>query len=330
MPKFPIQIWVRRLQRKGEKFFKSKDILTFSLFLLLSFGFWFVNALSSKRQSDLKVAITYIDIPQDVKFTSELPEEIRIKVRDEGVKLFGYNRSKLQTIKIDLSDKLKKSDAKLYIGAQEIENLIASTLLPTTDLINFSPEVIKVDYVQLISQKVPVAIAMKPSPAPQYIFTKEINISPDTIEVFGAKGDIDSIKQVWTEYSPLTGIKKNLSKVVNLQPIENVQLSQEKVALQINVERFTEKNIDIPITFRHVPDSINVRTFPAKINATFNVSMSQFSRTTQNDIALVFDFDDLKGSHANKYKLKIKNKQPNIISNLKITPEEVEFLLESK
>lgn len=330
MPKFPNKIWVRQLQRKGERFFKSKNILTFSLFLLLSFSFWFVNALSALRQSEIVLSVNYSGISQDVKVLNALPETIDIKIKDEGLKLFAYNKRRLQEITIDLSDKIKSEDARLHINAQEIERAIAATLLPTTELISFFPEFISSDYVHLAHKKVPVTIAVEASPAPQYIFTTPIKVSPDTISILGSRNDINKITQVCTEYITLIGLKKSLSQSVNLQPIENVRLSQTAVDLQISVERFTEKIIDIPITFRHVPDNINVRTFPAKISATFNVSMSQFSNITQNDIQLVFDFNDLKGENTKRYKLRISNNCPEIISNLKVVPEEVEFLLESK
>ncbi len=321
---------MRQIKQKGEKFFYSKETLTFLLFLLLASSFWFANALNSKRQADLNIGIHYIGLPQGIKFNNELPEAVRIKVRDKGIKLFDYNQNKLQGISIDLSKKIEKQDSTLHISAQEIENAIASILLPTTDLISFSPEIIHTNYIHLTRKKVPVRAAIEAGPAPQYIFTSAIKTLPDTIEILGSKKNLDKIKYVSTEYAQINNIKKDFSQTIALAAIENVEFSHKSVTLQIQVEQFTEKKLTIPITFRNAPEDINIRTFPSEIEATFNVAMSMFEVVTQNDIQVIFDYLDLEKEPIKKYQLHVENKRPHIISNIKITPQDIEFLMEAK
>jgi hypothetical protein len=65
------------------------------------------------------------------------------------------------------------------------------------------------------------------------------------------------------------------------------------------------------------------------VNATYIVGLSQFNALSPSDIQVYLDYNDLKDLKTSKWKLNIKNNSPNI-SNIRISPQEVEFILEQK
>ena len=80
----------------------SKNVLTFLVFLVLSGMFWFVHSLGRERESIINIPVNYIGIPEDVKIVSELPRNITIVIRDEGLRLLEYNKKKTIPLTLDL------------------------------------------------------------------------------------------------------------------------------------------------------------------------------------------------------------------------------------
>ena len=65
---------LKHYSQKLKSFFLSKDILSFLLFLVLSAGFWFVNALGKEKETTLSIPVRYVGIPVNVAITNSPPE----------------------------------------------------------------------------------------------------------------------------------------------------------------------------------------------------------------------------------------------------------------
>ena len=65
-----------------------------------------------------------------------------------------------------------------------------------------------------------------------------------------------------------------------------------------------------------------------EVITTFNVGMSHFNTIRQDDILLLFDYNQLKNSDDPKQKLIIQN-NTTYISNIRLEPDEVEYVVES-
>ena len=96
--------------------------------------------------------------------------------------------------------------------------------------------------------------------------------------------------------------------------------------MSIFVEMFTEKEMQLPLTIINQPENATIRTFPAFINVRFNVGLSHFKQIKSDDLKAVFDYNEISKG-INKQKVKIVN-QASYISNLRHSPEEVEYLIE--
>jgi len=99
--------------------------------------------------------------------------------------------------------------------------------------------------------------------------------------------------------------------------------------VRASAEMFTEKVVFIPVQIINNPSNLSILTFPAEIKVVFNIGVSKFKSFENNDIQLVIDFDEIVKGDLTKKRLKIINNKP-YITNIRIEPEEVEFLLEEK
>jgi hypothetical protein len=114
-----------------------------------------------------------------------------------------------------------------------------------------------------------------------------------------------------------------------LKRITHVRLSSESIKVSIFVDPFTERKVQVPVTSLNCPENLSIRTFPAFVNATYIVGLSKFNSLFPSDIQVYLDYNELKNAKTSKGVLKIKNNSLNI-SNIRIFPQEVEFILEQK
>jgi len=87
----PDEIIPEKPGRKGKGKIKA-DIFTFSIFLLLSFIFWYLNSLGKAIQSDIKYPVRFINIPKD-KELAEAPSKVNLFLQGTGFSMLSLKLS---------------------------------------------------------------------------------------------------------------------------------------------------------------------------------------------------------------------------------------------
>ena len=321
-----LKLYVQKLK----SFFLSKDILSFLLFLIVSATFWFVNALGKERETTIEVPIRYIGIPQNVAITNTPPSVLNLSVRDQGTNLFAYSRGKITPITINL-ERVFYQKGEILITADELSGRVNRYMhmQPTSTVLQIKPDSILIQYEKLSVKTVPIKFNSKIELARQYILSNKILIEPSQVTVFGPKTVLDTLSFVATEFTELKNLKDTSVLNCKLKALKSARYSSDNVKVSVFVELFTEKKVQIPITSINCPQHLSIRTFPAVVNAVYTVGLSNFNTFASNDIQVYLDYKELKKNKLSKQKLIVKTNSPNI-SNLRIFPQEVEFILEAK
>lgn len=315
--------------RKIKRLLITKDTLIFLLFLALSGTFWFVQSLDKQRETTLKIPVDYMGIPEDVELENKLPDRIEIKVRDEGLTLMKYNSKNTVPLALDLQ-RVYFAKGKIVITTDQLKNRISRYVLPTTAVLEIKPDSIVVLYHKLSSVTLPIKLSGEIKLSSQYVLSDSVQIKPSTVKIFGPKNLVDTMKAVYTEkldiksLSDSTFIKAKLEK-----PKQGIRYAFNDVNVGIFVEMFTENKIEMPVTIINAPDNMIVRIFPPTVNVTYNVGLSNFNKVKENDLKVVFDYKEANELEKRKYKLRVVEDSP-YISNIRVSPERVEFLLEDK
>ena len=58
---------------------RSREILTFMFFLVISFIFWVLQSLNEDVESSFSLNVKYVNVPEKVVFTNKLPDEIDVR-----------------------------------------------------------------------------------------------------------------------------------------------------------------------------------------------------------------------------------------------------------
>lgn len=312
--------------RKLKAFLFSKDVLSFLVFLLLSAAFWFVNALNKEREMSLILPVSYSGFPEEMLLTEKLPGEIKLKIKDLGMNLWFYVSEKRDTININYTGQLKESGI-ISIPNTSIYAAVTEKLLASTVILEMSPENIVSQYVKLHAKTVPVELMTNLTLEDQYMFCFPVRPVPDKVTLYGALHDLNAIKTIKTETLVLNNIRDTVNADVALVKINNIKSSVNRVRVRLCAEMFTERVVYLPVNVINKPDQYQVRVFPAEVKVICNIGMSNYSRFNPNDLQIVLDYQQKNITQGNKKKLSVINRKP-YIGNVRIYPDEVEFLLE--
>jgi len=318
---------LKQIAYKFKAFFFSKDALSFLFFLLLTAAFWFSNTANKAREANITIPLRYSALPKDYAIINQPPQEIKLSIRDEGLNLFSYSKKRLVPLNIDLS---QIDDKKGYskLSSEQILSRLSYYLHPTTSIINFTPDSIFVQYEKMESVVLPIKLELDIELAQQYILSDTIRVIPDKVTAYGSKEALKNLKEVPTEYLVLSQLKGSVLLKVRLLPIESVIFSIDEVDVRAKAEMFTERRTQVPVMFSNVPNNLSIRTFPALVDITYNIGLSHYD-TSYDNITVFVDYHDIKQNKQDKQKLKVISNSSKIF-NIKIVPEEVEFILEEK
>jgi hypothetical protein len=317
---------IRYLSWKLKSFFLSKDVLSFLVFLLLSAAFWLVNALDKEREMILKVPLSYSGIPEDVIFEDDMPPMVRVRVRDLGKNLWFYHLNPLSEISLVLKQQFLEKGL-ISVSNTSIQKIISDRLLPTTAILGIEPESFVGAYVRQHQKKVPVILNTKINTEHQFMLCDQPVFTPDSVIVYGPGAALDTIHSVSTRVLELKQLKESVRSSIELQSIPSLRFSESKVMVEICVVMFTEKSAELTVHIINSPENINLRSFPATVKATFNIRVNHYNEFDVNDIQVVVDYNEIRNSNISRKRLRVINNKP-YISNIRIEPEEVEFLLE--
>lgn len=328
MAESSIQQLTKYLLRKLKSFLLSKDVLSFLVFLLLSMAFWFVNALENKRELRLEVPIVYTGIPNHVTLFDPLPAYVTIQLSDQGKNLWKYITNPPSAISLEIQTPFKESGL-LTISNAQLVAAVSERIYPTTTLLQVTPESMVSKYAALHSRTVPVKLNLNVTTADQFKLCRPPDFLPKTVEVFGPKSVIDTLSFVPTKVLVIDNLNDIRNVSVALAPKQDIRYQVSTVTVNLCAEMFTEKSVELPVHVINSPDNIVVRTFPSTVKVTFNIRVSQYAMFNNDDILVVIDYEQMTERAGGKKKLKLINHK-DYISNIRIQPEEVEYVFERK
>ena len=307
-----------------------KDLINFSYCLSLALVFWLLNALSNNYNSTLNFDVKYIKAPQDKVIVNKLPENVQININALGRDIVWYSiASYLNNIEIDLSEKTIYSNnkSKGFINSNELFKSVSKKLTANVNILNVEPSNIKLEFDRFYSKKLPVKVDMVQGKLPNGIFGVSFKTIPDSVKVSGAR-KLLALKKIW-KTKPVDPIDiGNVQEIdVGLSEVYGVKVEPDIINLIIELDRYTEDELEVKIKKINVPDNLKITTFSKVAKVTFNAPMSLVSKIKAEQITLTADFSDLDLTKEKTVRLDV-TKIPSHISLVGIDPPDMEFSIQ--
>lgn len=306
----------------------SREFLIFLFFFIVSGGFWLLQTLKDEYEAELTFPLKIKDVPGNVILTSELPQELRVRVRDKGTTLISYIMTRqFYPITVDFAA-YRSQGYHVRILGKDLEKRIKSQLDASTALLGMRPDTLEYIYSHGKAKKIPVRLVGKVSTTPLYYFTDTI-YNPDSIVVYAPEFIGDSLTIAETERVEFENQTDTLKMRLALRPIKGVKYVPDQVDVTMPVDIITEKTIEVPLVGVGFPSDKVLRTFPSKVKLTFQVGLNSFRKIHANQFVVEIPYSELLENEDGKYKVRIASK-PSEVSHVRISPAEVEFLIEEK
>lgn len=307
---------------------KNKEFLIFLLFFIASSAFWLLQTLNEVFDVEVEIPITLVNVPSNVVITSELPKELRVSLRDKGTTMMRYMYgASQQKIVVDY----KKYDegqvnGRVMVSQQDVLKQIQAQLLSSTKVVSVKPDTLEFFLNRGSRKKVPIRLAGTLNASPE-CYIESVTFEPDSVEVLAPPVILDTIKDAYIIPVHATDLKRSVVQTKLVHRVRGAKYIPEQVDVRINVDMYTEKTVSVPIIGLNFPADRDLRTFPGHVDVSFRIGMKHFKEVNANDFVLGLTYEELLNNTSSKVRLNLKS-LPEGISNVRISPREVDYLIE--
>lgn len=304
----------------------------FSVFLIISVVIWMLNALSKNYTTTLEYPLVYTDFPKDRVFVGEMPGHLDLEINAHGYALLRYQIFRKPvpiSFKISAFNMSQRSEgSSVYILTRYLRDQISAQLPSELQLLTIKPDTLHFSFTDRISRRVEVRPDIAFTIDNQFTVKDGIQLSPDSVEVTGPDLILDTLDFVSTEKLDLGLLTRDFTDKVRLEPIPELQYAVSRVDCSIELERFTEIQVPVPIQVLNLPDTISLQTFPSRVILTCRVGLSKYERIEGFPFRAEVDYA-LIDERTRVLNVSLSN-LPDYLLSYEYSPKSVEFLKSRK
>lgn len=322
------------IQAHQKRTFRKK-LTIFFLCLLISILMLLFIKLTRDYTLDFHFTIAYKNFPKHLVL-SEIPDSLlTIGLNAKGFELLSarYLHGKRNLIVNCKDERIRHNSGGFFmrIAVSRLLPQISQQLPSSRSFASISPDTITLRFSEAIRKKVPVMLRLTSSFRKQYQLYDRVQLKPDSVFVTAAPSVLDTLRFIESETVTRTNLDESQRFPIPLKlPLRpgQMRLSADTVEVFIPVEKYTEADFIIPIEVKGTSPKTLLKSFPDKCTITCMVPVKDFRSIDASMFAVSVSFDP---SQIKAKKLKVKlTLSPRRIKILKISPEEVEFIIVKK
>ena len=319
-----------RLKQTREALFKmlNRDFLVFLFFLVLSGAFWLSMTLDETTDREYPVAVILTNVPENAVITTDMADTIHLVLRDKGMTLMTYWLGKgIAPATFNFSKYASTEHLKGAITSVDIQKAITKNLHGSTKIVSMKPERLEFYFNYGQKKEVPVRLTGRMDPAGSY-YLASTKIEPSTVAVYASQRLLDSLKSV-TARIDITNYEDTVIKVIPLTRRTGVKCVPAEVKVTLCPDILTEQTIEVPITAVGLPPDKILRTFPGKVEVSFNVGASIFRQIHPEQFTVEANYNDIVAKPSEKCTLKLVA-SPQTVQNARLVNTQVDYLIEQR
>ena len=307
----------------------NKEFLIFLFFLLLSGSFWLMMSLNETYEREFDVPVRLVGTPRNAVITGELPDTVRVTVRDKGFTLVTYMYGhSFRPLSFKFSSYADESQGHGVIPNADIVKQVQTQLFGSSKLLSVKPERMDFFFTYGESKAVPVKFRGKITTTKSY-YLAHTEFLPTTVMVYANKKQLDQLKYVEIEPFNYRNLQDTIHQTVRLQKIRGVKMVPGTVRLSVYPDVLTEESVEVPVTAINMPQDMVLRTFPARVTVHFTIGASLFRSIRPDMFKVVVDYEELSANPSDKCTLQLRS-VPRSVSKARLDVQKVDYLLEQQ
>ena len=303
----------------------NKEFLIFLFFLALSGAFWLMMTLNETMEREFKIPVRLSGVPRNAVITGELPDTVRVTVRDKGFTLVTYD---FRPLVFRFSNYADEDEGKGVIPLTDVQKQVLSQMYGSSKLLQVKPGAFDFYFTYGTSKKVPVVFRGKITTNKSY-YLAHTEFYPSMVTVYANKQQLDKLQSVEIEPFNYRNLQDTIRQAVKIRKIRGVKIVPSTVRLSVYPDVLTEEAIEVPITAINMPPGMVLRTFPSKVTVRFTIGASLFRTIKPNLFKVVVDYEELAANPSDKCTLQLRS-VPRSVSKASLEIDRVDYLLEQQ
>lgn len=296
------------------------------LFILFSTSLiWFILKLSKTYTDVIDFNYELKNLPKNLVIESSDASQIKVQLEATGIKLIGYH---LFTTTIDIDfDELGGKENKYHLTNEQIKSVVQQKIEMPNETFAVKTKALNFSSYELYAKKVGVQSRLDVEFLPGYDSITKFKFSPDNITVYGNQKILDTLQFVYTEKKVISNVKESLEDHIAIETknLNINDISQEEVIYQLDVAKYTEKTLQLPIEVINVPNDIEVSIFPKQLQVNFEVELQYYDAVTKKDFYLLCDYR--KREKNDNILVPYLNAKPAHIKKVRFNTKNVNYLI---
>ena len=320
------------ISRYIDRLKNDRRIFIFSVCLLIATTLWFLDALSKDYTTTMTYNVKYVNPPRNLFLANTPPPKIDLRVQAHGFTLMRHKLAfSFSPLLLDLTALSQSIDSTQYtvqVTSEGIIRRIDHQISKEISITEVTPRNIILQFDTLHSKIVPVKPMVTLNFKPQFNLNDTVQADPDSVEIAGPAGLIDTITSLQTLPVTFNDLETSVRQSIRILHPDHTSIYPDRVSLNVPVERFTEKKVTLPVQIINMPEDANIKLFPAQVNIAFMVGLSNYDNVSSTDFTAWVDFEQIS-SQQETLEVQVEAK-PEFIQLIKVSPASVEYLIETE
>jgi YbbR domain-containing protein len=230
--------------------------------ILFSVIVWGSISLSEEYYANVNVPLKLTDFPLYHTISTELPDNVTIKLRGQGWKLFSFKIGKDVAYNISVN---KQG------GTREIKLMDYLTdnrwMLSELNIIDIIPGTIAFSVEKKVTKKVTVSADLNLDFKAGFGLAKQVELEPDSVIITGPQSIVNSLTELRTKAVNLSSLDKMTTKNIDFVDLPGTTSEISFVTINLDVQRIVDNQFDdINVEVLDVPPDRDVILLPSKIS----------------------------------------------------------------
>jgi YbbR domain-containing protein len=303
---------------------ERRRLSAFITCLVVAIFAWLFTTLSNPYRYTIKQAINFKNAPLKRAFHPLQSDTIEAVIQGTGWQMLFSKMNEQKPVSIDL----RTLDSKNFVVLNAQLKQINLKKEPDHQIIGFNPDTLFFDFSNRTVKKVPVQLVSAIKYQRQFAQSDNLNIKPAYVTISGPAEVLAKIKLWKTDSVKLNGINESFNSRVNLQAVKegNLDIVPKSVFVNIPIDEFTEKTIEVPVKLVNNHSYYDVKIFPQKVKVTFTTSLTDYPDANEDDFEAVADLDKWRLSGYRALPVQLL-RIPSYSKVVKIEPENIDFIV---
>jgi YbbR domain-containing protein len=304
---------------------ERRRLSAFITCLVFAIFAWLFTTLSNPYKFTIKQVLTFRNAPQKRAFHPLQSDTVNTIVQGTGWQmLFSKFNDDKKVVSVDLHT----LDSKNYVVLSTQLKQINAKRDVEHEIIAINPDTLFFDFSNRTIKKVPVELVTAIKYQKQFAQSDDIGIMPKYVTISGPAEVLNKITTWKTDSIILNGANEDFNSRINLRGVKegNLNIIPKSVIVNIPIDEYTEKTIEVPVKLINNHNYYDVKVFPQKVRVTLTTSLNNYPDLNEDDFEAVADLELWRHNGYSVLPVKV-TRLPSYSKVVKIEPQNIDFII---